>query len=310
MCLQRVVIASSRAAPSSGGSKQHRIVMPRGRHRIACAQMTSTADFQHNLQTITELCKRAKTEACEALFLPEAFARIGATDASYAEPLDGPIVRACCALAKEYGLWMSLGGYAERDGDGTSGKRFNSHVMIDPRSGEISGDVYRKIHLFDTDAAVGVDGGGMRESDYTRAGTTLASYDTTFGKVGASICYDLRFPDVYQALRFEHKADVICVPSAFTKSTGQAHWEVLLRARAIETQCYVVAAAQAGKHGETRESYGHAMVIDPWGRIVAKMDDPSNEVGIAVADIDLASVDEIRKKMPLAQHRRRVRAEF
>lgn len=141
--------------------------MPRGRHRIACAQMTSTADFQHNLQTVTELCKRAKAEACEALFLPEAFARIGATDASYAEPLDGPIVRACCALAKEYGLWMSLGGYAERDGDGR--KRFNSHVMIDPRSGEISGDVYRKIHLFDTDAAVGVDGGGMRESDYTRA---------------------------------------------------------------------------------------------------------------------------------------------
>ena len=270
--------------------------------------MTSTADFQHNLQTVTELCKRAKAEACEALFLPEAFARIGATDASYAEPLDGPIVRACCALAKEYGLWMSLGGYAERDGDGR--KRFNSHVMIDPRSGEISGDVYRKIHLFDTDAAVGVDGGGMRESDYTRAGSTLASSDTTFGTAGASICYEFRFSELHQAPRLEHDADVHCVPSASTKPADHTYCHASISPRSDATPRYAVAAAQAGKHGETRESYGHAMVIDPWGRIVAKMDDPSNEVGIAVAEIDLALVDSIRTQMPLAEHRRRVRAEF
>ena len=121
--------------------------------------------------------------------------------------------------------------------------------------------------------------------------------------IGLSTCYDLRFPDLYQRLRFDYGADVLTVPSAFTKPTGEAHWEVLLRARAIETQCYVIAAAQAGRHSERRESYGHALIVDPWGAVVGRCDDPDG-TDIAVADLDLELVQRIRQKMPIGQHRR------
>ena len=167
--------------------------------------------------------------------------------------------------------------------------------MVTPK-GEIHGDVYRKTHLFDR--------GETRESAYTKAGDgALTAHRTPFGVVGVSICYDVRFPDVYQALRYELGAEIMIVPSAFTKTTGEAHWEVLLRARAIETQSYVVAAAQTGKHSEDRESHGHSMIVDPWGRIIAEM---GREVGIATAEISLDVVDEVRRTMPLERHRRAV----
>ena len=148
------------------------------------------------------------------------------------------------------------------------------------------------------------DRGETRESAYTKAGDgALTAHRTPFGVVGVSICYDVRFPDVYQALRYELGAEIMIVPSAFTRTTGEAHWEVLLRARAIETQSYVVAAAQTGKHSEDRESHGHSMIVDPWGRIIAEM---GREVGIATAEISLDVVDEVRRTMPLERHRRAV----
>lgn len=282
----------------------------RGRTRVAVAQMCSTEDVEANLSTCAELARRAAELECVALFLPEAFARIsrsGKASIATAESLDGPIVRACAAMAREHGMWMSLGGVAERDDAGGDARRRNTHVLLTPL-GTIHGEPYRKIHLFDAEG-VGVGGGGLMESEWTAPGRELTSHATDFGTVGVSVCYDVRFPDVYQALRFEHGADILIVPSAFTKITGRAHWEVLLRARAIETQCYVVAAAQCGRHSETRESYGHAMIIDPWGEIVAKLDDPEEGVGIAVGEISLEYVDEVRRKMPIASHRRPVRRE-
>lgn len=277
--------------------------------RVAVAQMCSTNDLEANLSVCASLAARAAELRCVALFLPEAFSRIserGVDSVATAEALSGRTVRACAEMARKHSIWMSLGGFAER-ADERDDARYNTHVMLGP-DGEIHGEPYRKIHLFDAEG-VGPSGQGLRESEWTLPGRELTSHATDFGTVGVSICYDVRFPDVYQCLRFEHGADIIIVPSAFTKVTGKAHWETLLRARAIETQCYVVAAAQAGRHSATRESHGHAMIVDPWGEVIAKLDDPDEGVGIAVADISLDVVDAVRAKMPIASHRRPVRRE-
>uniref|UniRef100_M8CGE0 Nitrilase-like protein n=1 Tax=Aegilops tauschii TaxID=37682 RepID=M8CGE0_AEGTA len=134
-------------------------------------------------------------------------------------------------------------------------------------------------------------------------GDTVVVVDSPFGRLGLTVCYDLRFPELYQCLRFKHQAQVLLVPSAFTKVTGEAHWEILLRARAIETQCYVIAAAQAGKHNEKRESYGDSIIIDPWGTVIARLPDRLS-TGFAVADIDLSKVEAVRSKMPISEHRK------
>jgi predicted amidohydrolase len=161
-------------------------------------------------------------------------------------------------------MWLSLGGFQEKGPDDSH--QYNTHVLIDD-SGEIRSS-YRKIHLFDVDVP-----GNMvyKESRFTTAGDTVVAVDSPFGRLGLTVCYDLRFPELYQCLRFKHQAQVLLVPSAFTKVTGEAHWEILLRARAIETQCYVIAAAQAGKHNEKRESYGDSIIIDPWGTVIARL---------------------------------------
>jgi len=203
---------------------------------------------------------------------------------------------ALARMAKEHGVWISAGGIQEKSQE--DGKWYNCHVIIDAR-GSIR-DVYRKIHLFDVD----IPGGPrLMESNFTLPGNDVKVCDSPAGKLGLSICYDLRFPDLYQKLRFDKGAQVILVPSAFTVETGRAHWEVLLRARAIETQCYVIAAAQVGAHNEKRSSYGHSLVIDPWGAVAARIDDESP--AIATAEIDFSMIDQVRARMPLDQHRKR-----
>ena len=292
--------------------------------RIAVAQMNSTSDIAANLRTARQLCASAREQQCTVLFLPEAFAYIGddrtmsvdirsdRTDVhTNTNATHGVVMETMRELARSYDLWISMcvperaGVDVDVDGAAEStrnnGKRYNSHVILD-RGGKLYGDAYRKIHLFDAD----VPGGAvLRESDWTARGEALRTYDVEGVRMGASICYDVRFPDMYQALRFEEKCDLIVVPSAFTKKTGAAHWETLLRARAIETQCYVVAAAQCGEHGNGRASYGHAMIIDPWGTVVARIE--NDEIGIAVANVSLEHVDEVRRAMPLESHRQSVR---
>lgn len=212
-----------------------------------------------------------------------------------AEPLTGPTIARYSALAKRLGLWLSLGGFQEKGPDPSH--LFNCHVIIDA-GGHIAA-TYRKIHLFNVD----VPGGPvLMESRFTSPGTQLAVCDSPAGRLGLSVCYDLRFPEVYQRLVLDMGAEVLLVPSAFTVATGKAHWEVLLRARAIETQCYVVAAAQAGRHNEKRESYGHSIIVDPWGTVVGKLDDP-HATGIAVAEVDLDAMRKVRERMPVAEHR-------
>ncbi|KAG5557480.1 hypothetical protein RHGRI_007649 [Rhododendron griersonianum] len=156
---------------------------------------------------------------------------------------------------------------------------------------------YCSLARFDVDVP-----GGMvfKESSFTEAGKDIVAVDSPFGRLGVTVCYDLRFPELYQQLRFNHEAQVLLVPAAFTKVTGQAHWEILLRARAIETQCYVIAAAQAGKHNDKRESYGNTLIIDPWGTVVGRLPDRLS-MGITVADIDFSLIDSVRAKMPISK---------
>ena len=212
--------------------------------RIAVGQMCASSDVEKNFEVVADLCSQAKDRGCAMLFLPECFAFIGVkgTDAlAVMEPLDGPLLGRYRELAAKHRLWLSLGGFPETGPD-RGDRRFNAHVIVDA-SGEIRAS-YRKIHLFDVDMG-DVNGPVLMESRTAAAGETLVTCDSPAGKLGLTVCYDLRFPEMFARLRYELGCEMMLVPSAFTKPTGQAHWETLLRARAIETQSYVVAAAQA-----------------------------------------------------------------
>ena len=267
--------------------------------KVAVAQMTSIGDTEFNFQTCSKLAEEAASQGAKMLFLPEAFSFVGSASeqtVAIAEPVTGHTISKYAALAKRLNLWLSLGGFQEVGPDPEH--VYNSHLILTD-NGEIAA-IYRKIHLFSVDIIP--KGPVLMESRYTAPGTGLITSDSPAGRLGLSTCYDLRFPELYQRLVFEKGAQVLLVPSAFTVPTGRAHWEVLLRARAIETQTYVIAAAQAGKHNEKRESYGHSLIIDPWGTIVGKLDDPL-ATGIAVAEIDLGELESIRQRIPIAVHR-------
>ncbi|XP_026427755.1 nitrilase-like protein 2 [Papaver somniferum] len=265
--------------------------------RIAAAQMTSINDLTSNFNTCSHLVKEAVAAGAKMICFPENFSFVGARDGEsmkIAEPLDGPIMQKYCSLARESNIWLSLGGFQEKGPDDTH--LCNAHVLIDD-TGHLR-STYRKIHLFDVD----IPGGAVfKESSFTEAGKNIVVVDSPVGRLGLTVCYDLRFPELYQRLRYQHQAQVLLVPAAFTKITGEAHWEILLRARAIETQCYVIAAAQAGKHNDKRESYGDTLIIDPWGKVVGRLPDRAS-TGIVIADIDFSLIDSVRTKMPISEH--------
>ena len=217
----------------------------------------------------------------------------------------GPILTAMQELARGAGVWLLLGGFPElappAKTDAPPGERQrirNSAILIDPEGALAA--VYRKIHLFDVD--LGHLPGGKRfcESDAIEPGTEVVVAETPWGGLGLSICYDLRFPELYRAL-VARGARLVAVPSAFTMETGRDHWHVLLRARAIENQVYVMAPAQFGVHGSNRRSYGHALIVDPWGTILAECGD---QEGFALARIDFAQQDKVRSTLPCLTHRR------
>jgi predicted amidohydrolase len=207
------------------------------------------------------------------------------------EPLEGPLFARFRHLAVEHGLEICFGGFPERH---TDTHAWNSHVVVGVDG--VVRSVYRKIHLYD----VVLPSLTLRESAATSPGQDLVIDESAVGRLGLTVCYDLRFPELYRALA-ARGAEVLLVPAAFTLTTGKEHWEVLLRARAIENQCYVAAAAQTGRHNEKRESYGHAMIVDPWGTVVAQCRDGE---GIAVANIDRAFLEAIRARVPVWPHRR------
>ncbi|XP_015877100.2 deaminated glutathione amidase, chloroplastic/cytosolic [Ziziphus jujuba] len=267
--------------------------------RVAAAQMTSINDLAANFATCSQLVKEAASSGAKLVCFPETFSYLAVKDGEalkIAEDLDGPIMQRYCSLARESNIWLSLGGFQEKGPDDSH--MYNTHVVIDD-AGNIR-STYRKIHLFNVD----VPGGrSYNEGKFTEAGKDVVAVDSPVGRLGLSVCYDLRFPELYQKLRFQYDAQILLVPSAFTAVTGQAHWEILLRARAIETQCYVIASAQAGKHNQNRESYGDTLIIDPWGTVVGRLPDRLS-TGITVADIDFSLIDSVRANMPIAEHRK------
>ena len=273
---------------------------------IAAVQMTSGEDVEANLERARELVREAATAGALIVGLPENFAYLGGRQdhrlniAEELPPVDadqhrdlGPILGAMRALALKAGVWLLLGGFPEKSG--SSNRIRNTSVLLNPE-GTISA-IYRKVHLFDVD----VPGGKrFRESETVEAGDDVVVAPTPWGGLGLSICYDLRFPELYRA-HAAKGARIVAVPSAFTLETGKDHWHVLLRARAIENQVYVMAPAQIGAHGPTRRSYGHALVVDPWGVIVAEC---SDEEGFALARLDFAHQDKLRAALPVLTHRR------
>ncbi|XP_069701548.1 deaminated glutathione amidase-like isoform X1 [Periplaneta americana] len=264
---------------------------------IAVCQMTAKDDKQSNINTCSELVKSAKALNAEMAFLPESCDFIGETRSQFvenAEDINGETMQSFRQMAKDNNIWLSLGGILEKvDGQ----KVRNAHVVIN-NSGDIV-SVYRKIHLFDVD--IPEKKLRIMESDYVLPGDKIVEpVDTPVGKVGLAICYDMRFPELSLTLT-RMGADILTYPSAFTFATGAVHWETLLRARAIENQCYVVAAAQTGSHNQKRSSWGHAMVVDPWGTVVAQCSEGTN---IAIAQIDLSYIKQVRSTMPVWQHRR------
>ena len=263
----------------------------------AAVQLTSTSDAEGSQEQAEALIRRAAGYGASLVATPENTEFLGPHDqkVARAEPLDGPVCARFGGLARELSIHLLLGSFAERSPE--RGRCYNTSVLFGPDGSILK--AYRKIHLFDVDVSSEVS---FLESRTVVPGAEVVAAETSLGTVGMSVCYDLRFPELYRALR-DRGAEILTIPSAFTLMTGKDHWEPLIRARAIETQCYVIAPGQQGRHddGGLRNSWGHSMIVDPWGHVVAMASDGP---GLALAEIDLDRVAKVRRGMPVASHRR------
>ena len=261
--------------------------------RVAAVQMVSTPRLADNLRDAAELIGRAVAQGADLVVLPEYFPLMGMSDKDKLALSEndgaGPIQDFLAAAAQEHGIWL-VGGSLPLTAT-LPGKVLNSCLVFDPQGRRAAR--YDKIHLF------GFEKGAERydESATIAAGSRPVAFSTPFARVGLSICYDLRFPELYRALGV---CDLLVVPAAFTETTGRAHWEILLRARAIENQCYVLACAQGGRHESGRETHGNSMLIDPWGEIVDRVD---KGPGVVTGTLDHARIAEVRASLPALRHR-------
>lgn len=270
------------------------------RFLAAAVQLRSTSDEEANWRQARELVERAAGYGAAFVATPENTNYLGphAEKVRRAEPLDpssGKTVGRFSELAARLGIHLLLGSFNEKSFDPE--RCYNTSVLFGPDGSILAR--YRKIHLFDVDVSSEVR---FLESDTVVPGTDPVTVETELGTLGLTICYDLRFGELYRRLRAEG-AQILTIPSAFTLTTGRAHWHPLIRARAIETQCWVIAPAQHGEHddGGLRESYGHALIVDPWGQPAA---DAPDGPGLALAEIDLDRVAEVRRGMPVFEHQR------
>jgi len=266
--------------------------------RVAAIQLNSTGEVARNVETAERLVRGAAADGAELAVLPEKWNLLGDSAALLqgAEPLDGPTVSAARSWARELGIHLVAGSNAERSDD--PDKSFNTSILIGPE-GELEAS-YRKIHMFDVD----VGGVAYRESEHEEPGDEIVTAELGGAlegvTIGMSVCYDLRFPELYRILAVRG-ATVITVPSAFTLETGRDHWDVLLRARAIENQAFVVAANQIGEAPPHYRSYGRSAILDPWGVVLAQAPD---EQCFITADLDLELQDRVRTMLPSLANRR------
>ena len=262
--------------------------------RVAAVQMVSTPDVDQNLASARRLVAEAAATGATLVTLPEYWPIMGMSDTDkvrQAEPEGaGPIQECMAALAREHGVWLIGGTLPLRSHE--SGKVLNTTLVYDPQGASIGR--YDKIHLF---------GFNKCSESYDEArtivpGEAVGSFDAPFGRVGLSVCYDLRFPELFRAMG---ECALIIVPAAFTHTTGLAHWEVLLRARAIENQCYVLASAQGGLHVNGRRTFGHSMLIDPWGEVKAVLREGE---GVIHGELDAGFLSSVRESLPALRHRK------
>lgn len=268
--------------------------------RLAVLQMNSGIDPSRNAAVMVTAIAEAARGGATMLFTPEMSGMLDRDRARSAAAIrdenDDGVLCAVCDAARAHEMWVNIGSLAVKAGNG-SVQRANRSFVIDDR-GEVVAR-YDKIHLFDVDLATGES---WRESAAYRAGEKAVVVETPVGLLGLSICYDLRFPKLYAALS-EAGATVLSIPAAFTVPTGRAHWHILMQARAIENACYVVAAAQTGLHEDGRTTFGHALVVDPWGEVMLDMGDGP---GLAFCNIDRERVSTVRNDIPVIEHRRAI----
>jgi nitrilase len=261
---------------------------------VAAVQMVSSPNVDENLETARRLLAEAAAKGAKLVTLPEYWPIMGMSDTDkvgHAEqPGHGPIQDFMAAQAREHGFWL-IGGTLPLASD-DAGRVLNTTLVFDPEGKPVSR--YDKIHLFGFTK-------GTETYDEARTivpGEAVGSFEAPFGKVGLSVCYDLRFPELYRAMG---EVALIVVPAAFTHTTGMAHWEVLLRARAIENQCYVLASAQGGTHRNGRRTFGHSMLISPWGEVSSQL---AEGEGVVCGDIDTAFLADVRQSLPALKHRK------
>lgn len=262
----------------------------------AAIQMTSTPNLEKNLGEAEELIDLAVRRGAELVCLPENFSFLG-TDAekiAHASQIATESEKFLKKMAQRFQITILGGGFPVPM---SADKFYNTALLVDPSGLELAR--YQKVHLFDVNLP---DGNTYRESSTVMAGSELPPVYASphLGKLGLSVCYDVRFPELYRHLS-QQGADVLFVPSAFTAYTGKDHWQILLQARAIENTCYVIAPAQTGRHYAMRHSHGHAMIIDPWGSVLA---DAGVKPGVAIAEINFTHLAQVRRQMPSLEHRR------
>ena len=264
---------------------------------LVAVQMTSTPDVNLNFAMLENELKKLPEHRPTLVVLPECFACFGAGDkaqlAIAETPGSGPIQQNLRELAKKYELWLVAGSIPLKT---DNPDKFSASCLLIDDKGEIQHE-YQKIHMFDVQVADNT--GSYLESRCTQAGSQIVVADTPFGKLGLAVCYDLRFPGLFAQMNELHQLDVIALPAAFTYTTGQAHWQALLAARAIENQCYVVAANQTGTHANKRQTFGHSCIISPWGETLEQI---THQCGIVQSQLDRTLLTEIRSKMPVYQH--------
>ncbi len=268
--------------------------------KAAVVQLSSQGDVGENLRRVRALVAAAAADGAKLVVLPENFAFLGESEEDkrrVAESIDGadrgPIVSTLIEIAKAHAIHLVGGGMPEKSAD--PARPYNTSVLVDP-SGAIAA-TYRKIHLFDVDLP---DGTTLKESNGSSAGSTPVVAPIGDVRLGMTVCYDLRFPELFRKL-VDDGARIVTVPAAFTLTTGKDHWHVLLRARAIEDQVFVLAAAQHGKHPRGRVTYGKSLIVDPWGEVLAQC---SEGEGFATARLDFAYQDKVRASLPCLTHRR------
>jgi predicted amidohydrolase len=262
-------------------------------HLVAAVQMATSNDKSANLEKAENLIRLAAARGARLVALPEVFNWRGkrTDEPAAAESLEGVTLTLMAGLARELEVHLLAGSITE-DAPGQP-KRYNTSVLFGPDGKRLA--VYRKIHLFDVDLPGRVT---IKESDAKIPGEEVVTAATALGTIGLSVCYDLRFPELFRRLVFSG-ARILAIPSAFTFPTGEAHWEVLIRARAIENQCYMVAPAQFGPNIHGFSDYGNSMVVDPWGRVLARAGDTE---GVVIAPVDMAYLERVRRELPSLSH--------